>query len=232
MIASNTLDFTFIKNKLNLKNDELIILGGRPGMGKTLFAINLLNNSSQKGCFISLCDSDEEIFYKLEKMNIISSQSNFDSICMEQPTLLELMELVVLQKDKFDYFVIDDMSGLNEEIERLFNHNKNYQFVFRHLKLLAKSIGKTIILLSQLDTIVEEKTHTNRYNIISWKEKYIDHILIIYRSDYYKDIDKKNNIRGISNALLYVAKTKLEKNSIEEVKLNFKYPFWSLTQNN
>jgi hypothetical protein len=39
-------------------------------------------------------------------------------------------------------------------------------------------------------------------------------------------------MRGISNALLYVAKTKLEKNSIEEVKLNFKYPVWSLTCNN
>lgn len=231
-MTSNSLDLTFIKNRLSLKNDELIILGGRPGMGKTLFAISLLNNSLQKGCFISLCDSDEEIFYKLEKMNINSSQSNFDSICMEQPSLLELMELIVLQKDKFDYFVIDDMSGLNEEIEPLFNHNKNYQFIFRHLKLLAKSIGKMIILLSQLDRIVEEKPHTNRYNIISWKEKYIDHILIIYRSDYYKNIDKKNTIAGISNALLYVAKTKLEKNLIEEVKLNFKYPIWSLTCNN
>jgi replicative DNA helicase len=217
----------FIRDKLNLNNDELIVLGARPGMGKTLFALSILYNSAQRGCFISLNETADEISYKEDRMKIKSSEKNYESICVERPSLLELMELIESQKYNCDYFIIDDMSGLNEEINFLFNKTKNYQFVIRHLKLLAKCINKNIILISQLDRIVEEQSHETHYNFKTWDEKYIDHILILYRKDYYNvEPLNFNNVDG-GQSLLYVAKTKLKKNSVKEVILNFKYPFWS-----
>lgn len=231
---TDNLDILFIEKKLNLKSDELIVLGGRPGMGKTLFALSLMNNSPKKGCFLALCESSEEIAYKEEKMNIKSSQKNYVSICIELPSLIELMELIVAQKDKFDYFVIDDMGELNEDINPLFSKDKNYQFVLRHLKLLAKTLNKNIILISQIDEIIEVRYKENGYFPFSYyasREKFIDHILIIYRPTYYKiEVNEIGEVFEDNDGLLYFAKTKL-KNSVEEVKLKFNRPVWSFPEN-
>jgi len=224
------LDISFIEKTLNLKNDELVVLGGRPSMGKTSFALNMLNNSSKRGCFIELWESPEEISSKEEKMKIKDSQKNYETICMERPSLIELIELIVDQKDKVDYFVIDDMSGLNEAINPLFSKDKNYQFVLRYLKLIAKGLKKNIFLFSQLSRIVE---NGNFFNFIYYaiREKYIDHILTILRPAYYViEVDPNTGLEFERNAaFLFVAKTKLRKNS-GKINMKFDYPIWSLAE--
>src|SRR5690606_33321022 len=135
------------------------------------------------------------------------------------------------------YFVIDDMGELNEDINPLFSKDKNYQFVLRSLKLLAKSLNKNIILISQLDRRIEVRANEDGYTFpfpfsyYARREKFIDHILIIHRPAYYNI--KKNEFEEVfefNDGLLYFAKTKFFKNLGEEVKLKFNYPVWCLAE--
>lgn len=222
------LDISFLKGILNLKNDELVVLGGWPGMGKTSFVLNLLVNSSTKGCYISLCESSEEIAYREEKMNIYANHDKYKSICMDRPSILELLELIVSQKDNFDYFVIDDMRGLSEDVNPLFSEDKNYQFVVRHLKLVAKSLCSTIILVSPFDKKIGDVFDSSRF---ARKEKYIDHIIIINRPAYYGiRIDQFHGLLEDEDAFLYVSKTKTPRRTGIDLRLKFNYPFWSFPE--
>jgi len=218
------LDLSFIEQNTNLDSGELIVLGGRPGMGKTSFIMNLLSNSSRKVCFISLSESSEEIAYKKERMNIYpDSKKNYDTICIDRPPLIELLELIVAQKGNFQYFVIDDLRSLEEDVNPLFSEHKNYQLVLRHLKVLAKSLHTNIILVSLLDKRVEDGFPFRFY---SSKEKYIDHLLIIHRPACYPiQINKFNDPIEYDDAFLYITKTKLLKDC-DDFRLKFKYPLW------
>lgn len=224
------LDISFIEQSLDLKNDELVVLGGRPGMGKTLFVLSLLNNSSKKACYISLCESSEEIAFKEDKMNISPDNKKYKSTFLDRPSLIELLELIVSQKENFDYFVIDDMSGLSENVNPLFCKDKNYQFVLRYLKLVAKSLVKNIILVSPLHKRIVKELSFNYY---SFRENFIDHIIIIDRPAYhnrkyklYESFYELYEPFEDDDAFLHISKTKLLKKR-NEFKLKYKYPFWS-----
>lgn len=220
----DNFDLSYIKQILSLKNGELIVLGGRRRREKTSFVLSLLRNSSEKACFISLHESSEEIAYKEDKMNRYPyPKKNYESICIERPSLIELMELIVSQKDKFDYFVIDDLSGLEEDVNPLFSEDKNYQLVLRHLRVLTKSLSTNIILASSLDIRVDDGFNFRTY---SRKEKFIDHILIIHHPAYYHiKIDLYNEPIMEDDAFLIVTKTKLSR-AHHDIRLKFNYPLW------
>lgn len=221
------LNISSIKKILNLKNDELVVLGVPRGMGKTSFVLSLLKNSSTNGCFISLCESPEEIASKEEKMNIHPYLKKYESICIDRPSLLELLELIVSQNDTCDYFVIDDMSGLNEDVNPLFSDDKNYQFVLRHLKLLAQALCTNIILVSQLDKRIDNVFDSRRY---ARKEKFIDHIMIIHHPAYYHiETNEFNEPFEDDDAFLYISKTNLKGNMLD-IRLKFNYPWWTYPQ--
>lgn len=203
----NNLIFGFedIDNDIKLDNTDLILIGGRPAMGKTSFVLNLmLRNENSKGLFISLCETEYKIRSRIKKINTVSKilpflevfgisqlkddSNNLDIANFEFPRLLSIIELIADKKDQYDYFIIDDITQIEERINPLFNENKNYQYVFRLLKSVSKAIGKNIIILSNIDRIVEEENNgIGKFNFgyYGHREKILDYIVVLHRPEYY-----------------------------------------------
>lgn len=199
-----------IDNIISFNSDDLIVIGGRPAMGKTSFALNLLlHNGTSRGCYFSLNDTQDKLEQKiikidnpsllslhLKELNIETySEGNFEVIFLDQPKLIDIIEIIVNKKDDFDFFIIDELTYIDKDITPIFSTSKNYQNILKQLKSLAKVITKNIILLSNIDRIIEEVEENKfAFSYYAKKEKYVDNMIILHRPEYYF-IEKDENDR-------------------------------------
>lgn len=155
------LGYLHIDKYLSFDNNDLIILTSLNQLRIDL-TLNIVSRNNTKCCYISTQKKQhilKEKVVKIEKANSIVDvfeddlqfTSNTDFIYLEIPTIVELIEEIVKEKDNCDYFVIDGLIFINEYTNPLFSSNKNYQSVLRHLKAVAELIEKPIVLLSALD---------------------------------------------------------------------------------
>jgi replicative DNA helicase len=186
--------FPSIDKKVSMQAGDLVIVAGRPSMGKTLLAINILENT----CLVR---DNVGIFFSLEMSanalarRILSSQCSINSRTIEKKICSEKEWSKVLQKQleyKGKKLYIDD----NSNIDMVYLRNKVQQIkvanndrldfvvvdylqlmangddmnievskITRSLKLLAKEFGLVVILLSQLNRKLE--TRQNKIPIMS-----------------------------------------------------------------
>jgi replicative DNA helicase len=133
-----------------------------------------------------LVENSEHLTYKL---NIISENFHLNEFkvnikYLELPKLTELVELIINIKDKYDFFIVDELTFINNKINAIFSEKKNYQTIARHLKILCTELNKNIIILTNIDRKIEELKFSFSYYGI--REKYFNSILILYRPSYYK----------------------------------------------
>lgn len=168
-----------------LQKSDLIILGARPSMGKTAFALNILANLARKNvpvAIFSLEMSAEQLTNRLFSLyGLINSNSirlgKLDGNDLER---LTLTASILSEKPLY----IDDTAGLNiSELRnkaRKLKREKDIQLlaidylqlmqgtskkdrqqeiseISRQLKLLARELNITIIALSQLSRAVEAR---------------------------------------------------------------------------
>ena len=161
---------------------ELIIIGGRPAMGCTCFALDLLVNTSNREnyCYFDLGESQEKTRLKIEskkpeewgvyeidransRQMIILTQDEKKHVIynLERSELLDLLETIseVNANQNIDCFIIDSLGliGSNEWV--LFQNPEGYNDGLRYLKLLALAINKPIIILAVPGRKVEKKNH-------------------------------------------------------------------------
>ncbi len=168
-----------------LQPTDLIIIAGRPGMGKTSFALSILKNAALIGhvpcAFFSLEMSKEQIGLRLicaeakielhrlrtgfidkkEFPNITTTISRLSqaSIFIDDTPALSILELRSkarkLKSEKNIQLIIIDYLQLMRASEGKDNREQEISEISRSLKALAKELNIPVIALSQLNRAVE-----------------------------------------------------------------------------
>lgn len=223
------MDFDRATN--GLKKGELVIIGGRPSMGKTLMALNIGDKLADKGYNVGLMElemtpealgfrrlaynsntdaqklqtgklNDEEFckvacaFNKLAKNNkLFTDCSNYQNMIT-----VRAKAQAIKQAYGLDCLIIDHLTLM--DIPSKSNRSQEIGDVTRSLKLLAKELDISIILVCQLSRAVELRN--NKRPIMSDLresgniEQDADLIVFAYRDEYYyPDTDEKGIMEWI-----------------------------------
>ena len=170
---------------VGMGDSDLIILGARPGMGKTSFALNIATNvaaSSKKAvCIFSLEMSAEQLVSRL-----LSSEAMVDSRALRSGQITEddwtklgnaamrLSQMNILIDDTAGItvtgiksklrrvenlgFVVIDYMGLMESEQHYDNRALEVGVISRGLKLMAKELHIPILCCAQLSRGTEGRT--------------------------------------------------------------------------
>lgn len=167
-----------------LKKGELVILAGRPAMGKTVTALNIMDGLADRGYKVLLNELEmteeaigmrrlayrtntksiaiqngrltEEEFIKItNEYNLLAKRGNVYTDCSYHQTLMSIMSRAkVLKETKGLDVLIIDYLGLMEMKIKDTRANAVGE-ITRGLKILAKKLDINIILLCQLSRNVE-----------------------------------------------------------------------------
>ena len=169
-----------------LQKSDLIILGARPSMGKTAFALNILANLARKNvpvAIFSLEMSSEQLTNRLFSLyGLINSNSirlgKLDGNELERLTLTSIIlsgkplyiddtaglnmsklrtKARKLKREKDIKLLVIDYLQLMQGSSRKIDRQQEISEISRSLKLLARELDITIIALSQLSRAVESR---------------------------------------------------------------------------
>ncbi len=166
-------------------NSDLILVGARPGMGKTSFALNIATNvavqSKKTVCIFSLEMSAEQLVNR-----IISSEAMIDSMALrtgkldakqwneiaKTTTQLAGTNILIddttgmtvtgmkgkLRRVKDLGLVVVDYLGLMQSDKRIDNRVNEVAEISRNLKIMAKELNVPVICCAQLSRGPESRT--------------------------------------------------------------------------
>lgn len=171
---------------LGMRPGSLNIVGARPGVGKTSFALSLAVNAAKAGTtvmFFSLEMSGSEIATRLLCAEALVSNEDVRAGRISEEMWTPLVEAAE-RLDKLD-FIIDDTAGTNvveirtkarralhgkekalvivdylqliNPTHRAENQNVAIGEISRSLKVLAKDLGVPVVALSQLSRDIEKR---------------------------------------------------------------------------
>lgn len=200
---------------VGMGKSDLVLVGARPGMGKTAFAMNIATTAAKSGknvCVFSLEMSVEQLINRM-----LSSEAQVDSIAMRSGKLSDedwnsvayassyLSELPILVDDtpgitvsamksklrkvKNLGLVIVDYLQLIQGERKTDNRVMEVADISRALKLMAKELEVPVICCAQLSRGPE--TRTDKRPMLSDLrdsgaiEQDADIVLFLYRDDYY-----------------------------------------------
>ncbi len=208
---------------LGLRNGNLIVVGGRPSMGKTAFALNLLENAAVEGgktCLYISLDHPElmgrllrqrarlDLPKKLEdsereKIAEVSRQIENAPIIMdyrETPTATQIAEAAreYASRNDIRLIIIDYLqliSAEKDEIQRKMSRREKI------LKGLARELECPVVVLSQLSRKIEKRRDRRpRLSDLHSRgriEEVADSVLLLYRDEYYHIDSERKGIMEV-----------------------------------
>ncbi len=174
-----------------LQKSDLIIVAGRPSMGKTAFALNIAQNAATKGatvCIFSLEMSAEQLVKRMlcaeagvDMQHINSGKVEDDELIRIADALLPLSGCNIYIDDNpgagvagirskcrrlqsrhgLDLVIIDYLQ-LMQTSGKSDNRVQEISNITRSLKIMARELGVPIILLSQLSRGPESRKDNHR----------------------------------------------------------------------
>lgn len=157
------------------RKDELVIIGGRPGSGKTTFALNMAYNMATQGkrvVFFSLEMSAVEFLDRLTKQALEISEYNMSNCekVIEFARKIESLPLKiidngatsiedianVLRHTKCDIAFVDHLSILKSN-RRYNSRLEELSDITRRLKVCAKQVNIPLVCLCQLNRQLESR---------------------------------------------------------------------------
>lgn len=220
-----------LDNTINgLVSGDLIIVAGRPSMGKTAFALNIGQHASKNAgvAMFSLEMPEEQITNRLLAASCLV---NYSSIMTGNLTEDEFYKIAQRSNDlsQRKIFIDDESVSLNDikarckllkttenisvviidYLQLIRTNNKRdgreqeVAFISRELKLMAKELKITVIVLSQLSRAPELRSdHRPMMSDLRESgsiEQDADEVILLYRDDYY---NKESEDRGIAEIIL------------------------------
>jgi replicative DNA helicase len=201
-----------------LQAGDLVVVAGRPSMGKTSLAMNISENVAEDGgvvFVVSLEMSAAQLVERsLARFGIVNTQalrsgqlseSDYTGlsaalsrlrdrhfVIADDPTLSSVARIrLAARKTRqrfgaLDLVVIDYLQLMRGEGS---TRNEQLGSVTRTLKLLAREMSCTVILLSQVSRVVESRAD-NRPMLSDLREsgaieQDADVVMMVYRDDYY-----------------------------------------------
>lgn len=234
---------------------ELVVIGGRPGMGKSQFVINLISN---------ICDREPILFFSFDltpstlTSRILSNRTGIAVNNIIQNQLvnadINLIKLAAKQLENSKLFVSDiGSANVNQTIEIIKEHVELYNtkivvidylqllgigkynsgreaeigHICRVLKMCAKELNITIMLLSQLSRAVEVRGNSKKPQLSDLREsgsieQLADKVWLLYRPEYYliEEFDDEDFSSTENILMLIVAKNKNGKIGVSYFKRN------------
>lgn len=206
---------------------NLVVVGGRPGMGKSALGLNLCRDGMQfnKYLFVSVEMSADELAERMlaDMTNIENSkirnanvneidlrrmvdtlnEANFDIIDTKDNNIYNIISLIKIHRAKFglDVVVIDYLQKLNAGGR---DARTNVGNASTALKNLARELGITVIALAQLNrdgkNARPELTELKESGQI---EQDSDVVLFPFRPAYYEDVKP-----DVEDAVVIIAKNR------------------------
>ena len=202
---------------------DLILVGARPGMGKTAFAMNVaINSAARKNAVavFALEMSKEQIVaraiateafvdnYKMRSglleeddwakiIEASSRLSNCDIYFDDTSSMTVTAMKAKLRKLKKLDLVIIDYLGLMQSEKNSGNRVQEVSEISRNLKIMAKELGVPVILCAQLNRGPESRDD-KRPMLSDLRdsgaiEQDADVVMFLYRDEYYKESVEKHN---------------------------------------
>ena len=156
------------------QKSDLIIIAGRPSMGKTALSLNLglnvIKNDNLPVLFFSLEMSKEQIMYRVLAMETTINQIRLKSGRLSDDDWLKLTKIIKMVA-KFPFFV-DDTSSLSIQDIRsrlktiLFEQNKIGLVIIDYLQLMQNPKGKIENRVQELSQITRQlKNLAREFNV-------------------------------------------------------------------
>lgn len=240
-----------------INQGELVIVGGRPGMGKTAFALSMMlkNDIQDKNniVYFSLELSYSQVLQKLKLIDIETHINelekgklfakeielmNIDACGFIFISELENKIIKYVSEKRVELIIIDYLQLITVEDGK--SKRNNYQknsIVIEQLMKLSIELGISIIILSQLSRNCDLRFDWERrpcLTDLTMSKKYIDKILLLFRPEYYKmtNWDDEEAALTFDQAEIIVAKN--NNGNLGSARLHFiSYlgKFENLTQN-
>lgn len=226
---------------------DLILIGARPGMGKTSFALNVARNIAMKGkkvLFFSLEMSNEQLAQRVisteariessklrtgeidsadwEKIglalqNLVSAELYFDDTA--NITVPEMKARVRRMKD-VDCVIIDYLQ-LMTGTKHTDNRVQEVTEITRGLKLMAKDLKIPVVTCSQLSRTAAKATD-HRPQLTDLREsgsieQDADIVLMLHREDYYNSVEENEEPESKTANVAEVIVAKNRHGSTEKV---------------
>lgn len=151
---------------MKLQEKELMLVGGKAGIGKTRFIVNEVNNSQRdnKVLFISMEASKDKLMYdyNLQISNNLTVQDN-------KVSLDELKEL--LTKKEYNYVYIDHLGLISEDVKGTLNTLTDYINEFN-----IRIFMTDFIKLQEKDDKYDNDLYENATSIYILKEETINKV--------------------------------------------------------
>lgn len=198
-----------------LNRSDLIIVGARPGMGKTSFALNVARNVASQGrvvAFFNLEMSREQMVNRLLSSEArVSSQklrtgnltgdewsriAAAGSALCQAPILLDDTASITVPEMKARLrrvqdlgFVVIDYLQLMHSAKRSDNRVQEVSEITRSLKIMAKELNVPVMVCAQLSRGTEKQAN-HRPALADLREsgsieQDADQVLFLYRPEYY-----------------------------------------------
>lgn len=218
---------------VGMGKSDLVLVGARPGMGKTAFALNVASaaakRTKQTVCIFSLEMSAEQLTTRLlsaealidsYKLRSGDLEGEWDKLAQAASTLSEYQILIddttgqtvtgmmsKLRRVKNLGLVVIDYLGLMQSEHHTDNRVQEVSEISRNLKLMAKEFKVPVVCCAQLSRGPESRTD-KRPMLSDLRdsgaiEQDADIVMFLYRDEYYKETDNAQ-----STAEIIVAKNR------------------------
>lgn len=236
---------------------DLILIGARPGMGKTSFALNVARNMAVKGrktVFFSLEMSNEQLAQRIisTEARIVSnkfrtgeiSDSDWEKIGMALDHLVEAelyfddtanitvpeMKARIRRMKDVECVVIDYLQLMSDPRYKD-NRVQEISKITRDLKLMAKDLNIPVITCSQLSRNTA-KTSDHRPQLTDLREsgsieQDADIVLMLHRESYYQNDKSEENESDVNKAEVIVAKNRHGSTETVDVAWNPEFTMFS-----
>ena len=192
-----------------LQRSDLVIVAGRPSMGKTAFVLSLALNTAIKRNAPTALRSGTLPKRDLPKLSIAAGPLSEAPIFIDDTPSISVLELRAkarrLKAQHGLQLIIIDYLQLMGSSSRVESRQQEISQISRSLKGVAKELDVPVIALSQLSRAVESRTGNHRPQLSDLREsgaieQDADVVLFVYRDEVYNKEDE--NAKGRAELII------------------------------